>query len=82
MCGRRECVMHKKSRKSLLRLGYKVRSLGASRFCVVVVDIHEECAAAYENGRRHERTERNGEERKRNEHKRRTEKKTEQKERE
>lgn len=40
-----------------------MRSLGASRFCIVVVDIHEECAAAYENRREHKRTEWNGEER-------------------
>jgi hypothetical protein len=52
--------MHKKSGKSLPRLGYKVRSLGASRFCIVVVDIHEECAAAYEKRREHKRTEQNG----------------------
>lgn len=46
--------------KSLLRLGYKARSLGASRFCIVAVDIHEGCAAAYEKRREHKRTQQNG----------------------
>jgi hypothetical protein len=63
VCSRYECVMHKKSRKGLLQLGYKVRSLGASRFCIVVVDIHEECATAHEKRREHKRREQNGTER-------------------
>jgi hypothetical protein len=74
--------MQRKSGKNLLRLGYKVRSVGASRFCIVVVDIHEEFAAACEKRRENKRKEQNGEERKRNEHKRRTKKRTEEKARE
>jgi len=64
VCSRHECVMHKKSGKNLLRLGYKVRSLGASRFCIVVVDNHEECAAAYEKRRDHNSAQQDGTERK------------------
>jgi hypothetical protein len=59
--------MHKKSGKILLRLGYKVRSLGVSRFCTVVLDIQEEYAAACEKRMEHKmieqsRTERRGKE--------------------
>jgi hypothetical protein len=81
-CCRHECVKNKKSGKSLPRLGYKVQSLGASEICIVVVNIREECAAAYEKRRKHERTGQNGEDRKRDEHKRKEEKKGEHKGRE
>lgn len=55
VCCRHECVKRKKSRESLPRLGYKVRSLGASELCIVVGYIQKECAAAYEKRREHKR---------------------------
>jgi hypothetical protein len=56
---RHECVICRKNGKRLPGLGYKVRSQGASRFCIFIVNNRQKCATASEKRREDERIEEN-----------------------